>query len=116
MFGFVLWGWESKLNSDLNVLKEGKVSRVVGVAVSPSSSIIIKAGETTDFTVTFPIPKNCYGMPFFAYVKSTGWAGLIQQGVIVSATENKATFTLYNTTSSSRTVTPQCIALFLRLS
>ena len=82
--------------------------------ISASSAVTVDAGKTVDFTVTFPVPSGCRAIPFFAYVKSTGWAGLITQGTIVSMTKAEATFTLYNASTSQRTVKPQCVALFYK--
>ena len=96
------------------VLNQSKLSDISGSMISASNSVTIDAGKTADFTVTFPIPDGCRSIPFFAYVKSTGWAGLITQGTIVSTTKAEATFTLYNASASQRTVKPQCVALFYK--
>ena len=110
MFGFVRY----ELNSDLNALNQSKLSDISGSMISASNLVTIDAGKTADFTVTFPIPVGCRSIPFFAYVKSTGWAGLITQGTIVSMTKAEATFMLYNASTSQRTVKPQCVALFYK--
>ncbi len=98
----------------LFLLNQSKLSDISGSMISASNLVTIDAGKTADFTVTFPIPDGCRSIPFFAYVKSTGWAGLITQGTIVSMTKAEATFTLYNASASQRTVKPQCVALFMK--
>lgn len=98
----------------ISALNQSKLSDIGGSMISASSSVTVGAGETADFTVTFPVPSGCRAIPFFAYVKSTGWAGLITQGTIVSMTKAEATFTLYNASTSQRTVKPQCVALFYK--
>lgn len=98
----------------ISALNQSKLSDINGSMISASNSVTIDAGKTADFTVTFPIPDGCRSIPFFAYVKSTGWAGLITQGTIVSMTKAEATFTLYNASASQRTVKPQCVALFYK--
>ena len=82
--------------------------------ISASSAVTVAAGKTVDFTVTFSVPDGYNAIPFFAYVRSTGWAGVIPQGTVVSKTKAEATFTLYNVSTVSRTVTPQCVALFYK--
>lgn len=98
----------------LFLLNQSKLSSISGSMVSASSAVTVAAGKTVDFTVTFPVPDGCNSIPFFAYVRSTGWAGVIPQGIIVSKTKNEATFTLYNVATVSRTITPQCVALFYK--
>ena len=98
----------------ISALNQSKLSDINGSMVSASSAVTVDAGKTVDFTVTFPVPDGCESHPFFAYVKSTGWAGLITQGTIVSMTKAEATFTLYNASVSQRTVKPQCVALFMK--
>ena len=98
----------------ISALNQSKLSDISGSMISASNLVTIDAGKTVDFTVTFPVPDGCESHPFFAYVKSTGWAGLITQGTIVSMTKAEATFTLYNASASQRTVKPQCVALFYK--
>lgn len=101
-------------NKFCNSLNQSKLSSIIGSMISASSAVTVDAGKTVDFTVTFLVPDGCESHPFFAYVKSTGWAGLITQGTIVSTTKAEATFTLYNASASQRTVKPQCVALFYK--
>lgn len=101
-------------NEFCNSLNQSKLSSISGSMVSASNAVTVAAGKTVDFTVTFPVPDGCNSIPFFAYVRSTGWAGVIPQGIIVSKTKNEATFTLYNASTVSRTITPQCVALFYK--
>ena len=98
----------------ISALNQSKLSSISGSMISASSALTVAAGKTVDFTVTFPVPDGCDSIPFFAYVRSTGWAGVIPQGIIVSKTKAEATFTLYNVSTVSRTVTPQCVALFYK--
>ncbi len=98
----------------ISALNQSKLSSIIGSMISASSAVTVAAGETVDFTVTFPVPDGCESNPFFAYVRSTGWAGVISQGIIVSKTKSEATFTLYNASANQRTVTPQCVALFYK--
>ena len=105
---------DGTMTGAVDALNQSKLSDISGSMISASSSVTVGAGETADFTVTFPVPSGCRAIPFFAYVKSTGWAGLITQGTIVSVTKAEATFTLYNASTSQRTVKPQCVALFYK--
>lgn len=105
---------DGTLTGAVDALNQSKLSDISGSMISASNLVTIDAGKTADFTVTFPIPDGCRSIPFFAYVKSTGWAGLITQGTIVSMTKAEATFTLYNASASQRTVKPQCVALFYK--
>lgn len=105
---------DGTLTGAVDALNQSKLSDINGSMVSASSALTVAAGKTVDFTVTFPVPDGCESHPFFAYVKSTGWAGLITQGTIVSMTKAEATFTLYNASTSQRTVKPQCVALFYK--
>lgn len=105
---------DGTLTGAVDALNQSKLSDISGSMISASNIVTIDAGKTADFTVTFPIPDGCRSIPFFAYVKSTGWAGLITQGTIVSMTKAEATFTLYNASTSQRTVKPQCVALFYK--
>lgn len=98
----------------ISALNQSKLSSISGSMISASSALTVAAGKTVDFAVTFPVPDGCDSIPFFAYVRSTGWAGVIPQGIIVSKTKAEATFTLYNVSTVSRTVTPQCVALFYK--
>ena len=98
----------------ISALNQSKLSSISGSMISASSAVTVDAGKTVDFTVTFPVPDGCESNPFFAYVRSTGWAGVISQGIVVSKTKNEATFTLYNASANQRTVTPQCVALFYK--
>ena len=110
-FGTSLFGFSFHPHTALN---QSKLSSISGSMVSASSAVTVAAGKTVDFTVTFPVPDGCNSIPFFAYVRSTGWAGVVPQGIIVSKTKNEATFTLYNASTVSRTITPQCVALFYK--
>ena len=105
---------EKRISDGFDDVNQSKLSDISGSMVSASSAVIVDAGKTVDFTVTFPVPDGCESHPFFAYVKSTGWAGLITQGTIVSTTKAEATFTLYNASANQRTVRPQCVALFYK--
>lgn len=105
---------EKRISDGFDDVNQSKLSDISGSMISASNLVTIDAGKTADFTVTFPIPDGCRSIPFFAYVKSTGWAGLITQGTIVSMTKAEATFTLYNASASQRTVKPQCVALFYK--
>ena len=98
----------------ISALNQSKLSSISGSMISANSALTVAAGKTVDFTVTFPVPDGCDSIPFFAYVRSTGWAGVIPQGTVVSKTKAEATFTLYNVSTVSRTVTPQCVALFYK--
>lgn len=105
---------EKRISDGFDDVNQSKLSDISGSMISASSAVTVDAGKTVDFTVTFPVPSGCRAIPFFAYVKSTGWAGLITQGTIVSMTKAEATFTLYNASTSQRTVKPQCVALFYK--
>lgn len=105
---------ENRIKDGFDEVNQSKLSSIIGSMESASSAMIVDAGKTVDFTVTFPVPDGCESHPFFAYVKSTGWAGLITQGTIVSTTKAEATFTLYNASANQRTVRPQCVALFMK--
>lgn len=105
---------DGTLTGAVDALNQSKLSSISGSMISASSALTVDAGKTVDFTVTFPVPDGCESNPFFAYVRSTGWAGIISQGIIVSKTKNEATFTLYNASANQRTVTPQCVALFYK--
>lgn len=105
---------DGTLTGAVDALNQSKLSSIIGSMISASSAVTVDAGKTVDFTVTFPVPDGCESNPFFAYVRSTGWAGVISQGIIVSKTKNEATFTLYNASANQRTVTPQCVALFYK--
>lgn len=105
---------DGTLTGAVDALNQSKLSSISGSMISASSAVTVDAGKTVDFTVTFPVPDGCESNPFFAYVRSTGWAGVISQGIIVSKTKNEATFTLYNASANQRTVTPQCVALFYK--
>lgn len=105
---------ENRIKVGFDEVNQSKLSSIIGSMISASSAVTVAAGGTVDFTVTFPVPDGCETHPFFAYVKSTGWSGLITQGTIVSVTKAEATFTLYNASTSQRTVKPQCVALFMK--
>ena len=105
---------EKRISDGFDDVNQSKLSSISGSMVSASSAVTVDAGKTVDFTVIFPVPDGCDSIPFFAYVKSTGWAGLITQGTIVNMTKAEATFTLYNASASQRTVKPQCVALFMK--
>ena len=105
---------DGTMTGAVDALNQSKLSSISGSMVSASSAVTVAAGKTVDFTVTFPVPDGCNSIPFFAYVRSTGWAGVVPQGIIVSKTKNEATFTLYNASTVSRTITPQCVALFYK--
>lgn len=105
---------ENRIKGGFDEVNQSKLSSIRGSMISASSALTVDAGKTVDFTVTFPVPDGCESNPFFAYVRSTGWAGIISQGIIVSKTKNEATFTLYNASANQRTVTPQCVALFYK--
>ena len=87
-----------------------KLVSIEGVLQSPTSSVTIAAGRVQEFTILFNTPKNARTQPFDAYIQSTGWEGVICQGVAIVG--NNVTFTLYNATPNVKEVIPKCVALY----
>ena len=95
--------------TNLTALNTKKIT-ALGEASFTASSVTIPAGEAVDVTVTCTTPTGCSGNPILGYVKSTGWAGLVPQGML--RVGNKLTATIYNGTTTSRTVAPIFVAIF----
>ena len=74
----------------------------------------INAKETFTVTHTFTVPAGYAKQPFFAYISSSGWAGIVCQGTQINMETGSVTFTLFNSLDSKVTTTPTAIALFYK--
>ena len=65
-----------------------------------SSNVTSTALTTTNYTFTLDIPNDEYIIS--AEISTTGWAGLIPQGLSIISSKS-VNVTVYNTTSAART-------------
>lgn len=77
-------------------------------------SITINAKATFTITHTFAVPVGYAKQPFFAYISSSGWAGIVCQGIQINMETGSVNFTLFNSLDSQVTTTPTAIALFYK--
>ena len=77
-------------------------------------SITIDSKATFTVTHTFTTPVGYTKQPFFAYMNSSGWAGIICQGTQINTETGSVTFTLFNSLDNRVTTTPTAIALFYK--
>ena len=79
--------------------------------VGTSKSVTCAAYGTVDVSITYTCPEGgYYPYPVLGFVRSTGWAGLICQGMAING--NSITYNIYNTTSAPRSCTLNTIALY----
>lgn len=100
----------NELVKDINNSISKKISTIMATSFT-ASTVTIPAGGVVDVTVTCAPPTGYSGNPVCGYVKSTGWAGVVPQGI--SRDGNKITATLYNATTASRTVAPIIDAIYV---
>lgn len=82
---------------------------IQGVTKS-STNVSVPANGAAVTTITFTVPTGYYKVPVIFNVNTTGWAGIICQGIQKS--DNVATLTLFNCTTAARTVTVSLTAYF----
>ena len=88
----------TSVNSNLG----DKNNRIIGYPFN-IQDVTINSKSVYTFAITPTLASDEHIL--FAYIKQTGWAGIIPQSMEITIDFKSAVFTIYNSTDSDRTVT-----------
>ena len=66
-------------------------------------NVVIAAYSTTTISHIFRMADGTACVPVFAYIVSSGWAGMVCQGTHINPSTGEVTFTMYNSLSTQVT-------------
>ena len=102
---------DSIYNNDLGSVRNFLISG----SLLTLESVTIKSGQLYTYQFSFSdAPNGYFDEPFYLYTRSTGWSGVIQQGLVILPQTKNICIMYYNSTSVDRTITPNIELLYYK--